>query len=84
MWFSLTPGRIERPRALCPRGYLMGLGSGPGSGDPFPRDLLGPEMPVCTVHLREGARVHWLPNDSPLLQKPVQSGLHRAWRRCST
>lgn len=53
----------------------MGLGSSPGSGDPFLRDLLGSEMPTCTVCLREGARAHWLPNNSPLSQKTVQHGL---------
>lgn len=54
----------------------MGLGNSPGSGDPFLQDLLGPEMTACTVHLWEGARVHWLPNDSPSSQKPVEHGLH--------
>ena len=57
----------------------MGLGSSPGSGDPSLRDLLGSEMTVCTMCLREGARVPWLLNNSPLSQKTVQHGLDLGW-----
>lgn len=76
---QLDPGANGDPEALCPRGCLMGLGSSPGSGDPSLQDLLGSEMTVCTVCLREGARVHRLPNNSAFSQKTVQHGLDLGW-----